>query len=66
MLWIKVKSHPLSFSQVLNDKLEVQCSELSTALHSLTLENTRLQTEHQNNVKVFQFSSQFYCHWHQK
>ncbi|XP_056121961.1 coiled-coil domain-containing protein 150 [Rhinichthys klamathensis goyatoka] len=38
--------------QVLNDKLEVQCSELSTALHSLTLENTRLQTEYQNNIKA--------------
>ncbi|XP_051966346.1 coiled-coil domain-containing protein 150 [Xyrauchen texanus] len=38
--------------QVLNDKLEVQCSELSTSLHSLTLENTRLQTEYQNNIKV--------------
>ncbi|XP_077063826.1 coiled-coil domain-containing protein 150 isoform X2 [Siphateles boraxobius] len=38
--------------QVLNEKLEVQCSELSTALHSLTLENTRLQTEYQNNIKA--------------
>ncbi|ROL55237.1 Coiled-coil domain-containing protein 150 [Anabarilius grahami] len=38
--------------QVLNDKLEVQCSELSTALHSLTLENTRQQTEYQNNMKA--------------
>ncbi|XP_051535316.1 coiled-coil domain-containing protein 150 [Myxocyprinus asiaticus] len=38
--------------QVLNDKLEVQCSELSASLHSLTLENTRLQTVYQNNIKV--------------
>ncbi|KAK2880728.1 hypothetical protein Q8A67_017996 [Cirrhinus molitorella] len=38
--------------QVLNEKLEVQCSELSTALHSLTLENTRLQTEYHNKMKA--------------
>ncbi|KAK7156813.1 hypothetical protein R3I94_006760 [Phoxinus phoxinus] len=38
--------------QVLNDKLEAQCSELSTALHSLTLENTRLQTEYHSNIKA--------------
>ncbi|KAI2656441.1 Ubiquitin carboxyl-terminal hydrolase 16 [Labeo rohita] len=38
--------------QVLNEKLEVQCSELSTTLHSLTLENTRLQTEYHNKIKA--------------
>ncbi|XP_016414509.1 coiled-coil domain-containing protein 150-like isoform X2 [Sinocyclocheilus rhinocerous] len=38
--------------QVLNEELEVQCSELSTAHHSLTLENTRLQTEHHCKIKA--------------
>ncbi|XP_056330290.1 coiled-coil domain-containing protein 150 [Danio aesculapii] len=38
--------------QVLNNKLEVQCSELSSALHSLTQENAKLQTEYQNNIKA--------------
>ncbi|XP_016364259.1 coiled-coil domain-containing protein 150-like isoform X1 [Sinocyclocheilus rhinocerous] len=38
--------------QVLNEELEGQCSELSSALHSLTLENTRLQTEYHNKIKA--------------
>ncbi|XP_073780097.1 coiled-coil domain-containing protein 150 isoform X12 [Danio rerio] len=38
--------------QVLNEKLEVQCSELSSALHALTQENAKLQSEYQNNIKA--------------
>ncbi|XP_057207335.1 coiled-coil domain-containing protein 150 [Triplophysa rosa] len=37
--------------QVLNDKLEIQCSKLKATVQSLTLENTRIQNEHQNNIK---------------
>ncbi|XP_062329726.1 coiled-coil domain-containing protein 150 isoform X2 [Osmerus eperlanus] len=38
--------------QSLNDQLENQCSELSAALRSVTVENTRLQTEHQASIKA--------------
>ncbi|XP_056613095.1 coiled-coil domain-containing protein 150 isoform X2 [Triplophysa dalaica] len=37
--------------QVLNNKLEVQCSKLKATVQSLTLENTRIQNERQNNIK---------------
>ncbi|XP_067102714.1 coiled-coil domain-containing protein 150 [Osmerus mordax] len=38
--------------QGLNDQLENQCSELSAALRSVTVENARLQTEHQTSIKA--------------
>ncbi|XP_055053287.2 coiled-coil domain-containing protein 150 isoform X2 [Misgurnus anguillicaudatus] len=38
--------------QVLNNKLEVQCSGLNATVQSLIHENTRLQTEYQNNIKA--------------
>ncbi|XP_030633847.1 coiled-coil domain-containing protein 150 [Chanos chanos] len=40
--------------QMLNDQLESQCSELSAALHSLTVENAKLHSEYQNNIKTEQ------------
>lgn len=49
-------------SQVLNDKLEVQCSELKATVQSITLENTRMQTEYQNNIKVH-FKLKFSFTW---
>ncbi|XP_019906553.2 coiled-coil domain-containing protein 150 [Esox lucius] len=36
----------------LNSQLECQCSELNSALRSLTMENSRLQTEHQASIKT--------------
>ncbi|XP_035648331.1 coiled-coil domain-containing protein 150 isoform X3 [Oncorhynchus keta] len=35
-----------------NNQLESQCSELSSALHSLTVEKSKLLTEHQASIKA--------------
>nr|XP_046149389.1 coiled-coil domain-containing protein 150 [Oncorhynchus gorbuscha] len=38
--------------QAFNNQLESQCSELSSALHSLTVEKSKLLTEHQASIKA--------------
>ncbi|CAB1349138.1 unnamed protein product [Coregonus sp. 'balchen'] len=38
--------------QVFNKQLESQCSELSSALRSLSVEKSKLQTEHQASIKA--------------
>ncbi|CDQ87643.1 unnamed protein product [Oncorhynchus mykiss] len=37
--------------QAFNNQLESQCSDLSSALHSLTVEKSKLLTEHQASIK---------------
>ena len=41
------------YKQTLNTQLQSQCSQLSSALRSLTVKNTQQQSEHQANLKVY-------------
>lgn len=39
-------------NQILNDRLSQQCSELSTTLQSVAMENAKLISDHQTVLKV--------------